>query len=275
MPEDIFELALNNAAALTENFQSLRSSLSDPSLIEFDAFCDVVRLHSRIAINMRHSGINFFFHKGRHYNVYELARVKSAETGAPVEEILKGRLGKYYNLRTTFDSHFVKSQEFRYGALNIGNAGTGRYGEFCLVLEKQYLEIEDLAHLKNDSLNSYFAGMILNERLLYTDLAPNSLAYMLAAVKHVKEACKGDRPKWSHLTCNNSDYVESIFVADVTPQKLQAVRVSEADYLRITDLIFEMVKGHLSAGEKLIAQGYAAAFDEITKAGVNVEIVDA
>ncbi|MBF0531313.1 MAG: hypothetical protein HQK55_18995, partial [Deltaproteobacteria bacterium] len=67
--------------------------------------------------------------------------------------ILEEKLGKYYDRRLAFDNAFEDGTRFRYGALNAGGVGLSLFGDFCMVLNRSFMEsLNDAVYLPDDSL---------------------------------------------------------------------------------------------------------------------------
>lgn len=175
---DLFAMASRNGPRLETRFAEIGADQSVRSFAEF------VEREGQVSINMRPMPLISFLTFKRHQNMYEWAEERASESGRPREEILRERLGKYYERRIAFDRAFVNGEDFRYGALNAGGPGIRQYGNYCVILSTGG-HGEATAYLKGDSLQSYLtpAGSI-DEDLLQSDISPHSHRHMFAGLKH-------------------------------------------------------------------------------------------
>ena len=197
-----------------------------------------------------------FVQNNRYQNMYQAVAEASVLSGRNSDELLRERLGPYYAPRLAFDRAFDHGDRFRYGALNIGNAGTRQYGLFCIVFRGDFPPPgEQVAYLKTDSLKGYVsAAGTLDEVALRRDAAGPAQRHILAAIKHAGDATRrADR--WPDMICGGDTYIEAIFVTEVTTATVAEVRVLERDYRDLWNLCFAAHGRTLSEEEK------ATAFD--------------
>jgi hypothetical protein len=274
---DLFALAASNLVALARRYDDLQGVLSGGDLAGWEQFGAAVAQTGHVSINMRTTGLLRFIDSGRHMNVYEVAAEVSSKTGRPVDEILQKHLGKYYEKRVSFDTHFVDGQLFRYGALNIGCAGATRYGEFCLVLNTTYVDqLAKLAYLKSDSLRDYMLpGPTVNEPAIREDLATHAHRHMLASIKYEQDLRGKSQTDWSEVLCNSDSYIEAIFVGDFEVTHLRLVRITLSDYQRFADLAIESVRENATRADRLVAADFARLLGLLGFTRIELETTDA
>jgi hypothetical protein len=193
-----------------------------------------------------------FVQNNRYQNMYQAVAEASVLSGRNSDELLRERLGPYYAARLAFDH----GDRFRYGALNIGNAGTRQYGLFCIVFRGDFPPPgEQVAYLKTDSLKGYVsAAGTLDEVALRRDAAGPAQRHILAAIKHAGDVTRR-ASRWPDMICGGDTYIEAIFVIGVTTATVAEVRVLERDYWDLWNLCFAAHGRTLSEEEK------ATAFD--------------
>jgi hypothetical protein len=274
---DLFQLAASNLIALEVRYGTVQSGLSGSELADWLEFGRSVAKLGHISINMRGAGLLRFLDLGKHLNVYEVAMEVSAKTGRTADETLRTHLGKYYEKRIAFDTHFVDGNLFRYGALNIGCAGATRYGEFCIVLKTAYIEeLMRLAYLKSDSLNEYMEpGPSVNEPAIREDLATHSRRHLLASIKYGKDLLGRVRSQWSELLCNSASYIEAIFVGDLETAHIGLVRISVSDFQRFADLTVECLRENATRAERSVAADFVRLLGTLSSMHVEMETIDA
>lgn len=255
---DIFDLASDNAPSLAERFEDVKAKASADEADTLDRFAERVMQDGRVSMNMRPWTLSSLLSTGKHQNMYQWAEEQAGFSGRPLDEILREKLGPYYERRIAFDSAFDDGRLFRYGALNIGGAGATKYGKFCAVLASDFAAGgEDVAYLKFDSLNTYVrAKAEVDEAAISGDVASHASRDKLTALKHVHEIPTVDEHDWPGLVCSDSDYVEAIFLEEVTPQDAEEVRVPEQDYRRLRRLAFDDFAQKRRDGTRALVQDF-------------------
>lgn len=256
---DLLAAAKANVNRLEDQFNTLVASCSPPELGLLQQFANDVVANGRVAINMRPWIAADFVHNNRYQNMYATVAEEAELSGRSPNELLRERLGTFFETRTTFDSSFDRGARFQYGALNIGGAGATRYGIFCVVLNRDFSEdCELVVYLKTDSLSGYMAaGGTLEEAALGRDIAPDTHRQQLAALKHAHELELHDG-NWAKMLCSENEYIEVIFVVNLETGMVAEVRIAEHNYQELWDLCFNSHGRALSPGEK------ALAFDFLT-----------
>ncbi|MBM4036363.1 MAG: hypothetical protein FJ291_31900 [Planctomycetes bacterium] len=272
---DLFDLALANQAALEARYDGLCSQKSEAELEQLARFAGRVEQDSRVSLNMRQTPLLSFLTLGQHHNIYEWARTRVPHSTGTLEEILRGRLGPYFEARMAFDHWFVDGESFRYGALNIGGAGAARYGDFCAVVCERFFEgRRESAYLGSDSLATYLLpGFTIDEARLREDVAPHCSRHLLAAVKLHSQVCTTPEAGWPRLLCSDTDFVEAVFAGPLTPTDLESVRMLEADYELYAEFAFEDLRYGLSICDRMLTEGFVLVLQLLEARGIPLEVV--
>ncbi len=210
----------------------------------------------------------------KHQNIYEWAEGRAARSTKTAQEIIRERLGTYYERRMAFDGFFARGTELRYGALNVGGAGASRYGSYCSVVKDIGAPRFQLAYLRADSLSTYMLhGPTVDSAAVERDAAPHEARHHLAAVKHVADVVSRPDAAWPAILCNNDDYVEAIFVGELAADDIECVRMTKADHEALYDLAFEDFRTKLGKADHLEIDTFVVILDELTKRGIRLEVV--
>lgn len=248
---DLFARSFENKARLEDAFHSRFGENPAPAFEEF--LCEVSN-NGRVSMNMRPCIAADLLHRDQYKNMYEAVAEEAALTGRETREILRQRLGKYFEKRIRFDAVFSEGRSFKYGALNIGGVGATRYGSFCVVLKPSFPD--RVAYLKQDSLNRYADEHgNFDEEAFQSDLACHSHRQLLAALKHAHEI-ESRKDNWSTMLCCDSEYIEAIFVGAVNKSTVDEVRVSASEHRTLWDLCFDAHARKLSNAEHALAHDF-------------------
>jgi hypothetical protein len=234
MARDLFAIAHNNTGDLERQYDFLFSRLSTSDQEAMSDFTDDVRLNGRISINMKPGSLLGFLAGGKHMNIYERAESDASAAGITQDEALKRLLAAFYAKRMAFDALFDYSKLFRYGALNIGGLGAAHFGKFSVVLNVSAPGASaSVAYLKQDSLKYYMDGHnCLKDKELRMDISSHSHGKMLAALKHSTNISASTRAGWPDMMFSGGDFMEAIFIRNVTPGDIEEVRLSTAEDLQ-------------------------------------------
>lgn len=113
---NLFTLAKANAARVQSVFDALISNLPDRQAAIVREFAHWVESAAIVSINVKLLVVVELL-AGRNYrNIYEWAEEMASLCGRTRQEILRERLGSFYDRRVAFDSAFERGAEFRYGA---------------------------------------------------------------------------------------------------------------------------------------------------------------
>lgn len=279
---NLFDIAAGNAERLAARISARRAELKEGERASLDAFTERVERDGRIAINMRQSVLSSFLTSASYQNIYDWARARARRSSKSEEEILRERLGGFYERRITFDRAFDGGDRFRYGALNIGGPGATTYGSFCAVIgEEAPAELLDVAYLPADSLMTYVRpvpGMPNREEVddeaILDDSAPHQSRHHLAALKLDRKIHASPEPRWPALLSSCSDYVEALFVGDLRPADLQCIRMARADHDIYFAYAFEDFRAKLSESDRVLVESFVSILEQLEARRIALEVVD-
>ncbi len=270
---DLFAVAAGNGAALEAAFEEAKASAPGESVLE--RFAQRIQHDGRIAVNMRQTVLNSFLTFGQHQNTYEWAEWRAEWSSRSAVEIVREKLGPFYERRVTFDGLFVHGRRFRYGALNIAGLGTVTYGEYCVVLREEVsADRAEVAYLKEDSLKTYMLpDLAVDEASLSRDAAPHSHRQCLAALKHADEVEALPEEDWPSLLCSANRYIEAVFTGDVNTGDVELVRISRQDYDVRFLHVFEEFRGGLDEAERMLAEDFAMIWQHLDDKQITLEVI--
>jgi hypothetical protein len=278
---DLFRTAAENGARLDERAIALCEAMAAGAHACFASLAGRIDRDGRIAINMRQSVLLGFLRSATYQNIYEWARGRAKRSPKSEDEILRERLGPFYERRVAFDRAFEGGERFRYGALSIGGAGASAYGSYCAVIADEAPRTRlSAAYLPSDSLATYVrpmadgAGVAVNTSAIESDVAPHTHRQKLAAIKIHPAAQACDEGRWPALLCSATDYVEALFVGDLAPGDLQCVRMTRSDYDLYFTYAFEDFRARLAEPDRVLVEGFASILDELDARGIALEVVD-
>lgn len=258
MPKlNLFQISQGNTTGLVQRYNNFLLQLTDSRKSIWESFCNQIIKKLQVSINMRPHVLVNFLCNSTYLNVYESVEEKVSISRENVKDILRELLGDYYLRRIAFDGSFDDGHRFRYGALNIGGVGATQYGTFCTVLNLGFPEKNgQIAYIKHDSLNGYTdtAGNF-NRDLFQEDVAPQSHCQYLATLKHADEIIEQEG-KWSTMLFSNDDYIEAIFIAPLSPNDIDEVRITQQEYNQIWELCFNSYSKKLTDPQKAHANNF-------------------
>ncbi|MBZ5618262.1 MAG: hypothetical protein LAQ69_05920 [Acidobacteriia bacterium] len=271
---DLFEIARNNRDALEARFAALKSSASPDVAGSLQRFADAVLNNGRVSINMRPMPLLSFLVSGFHQNIYEWSRSRGEESGKPPEDIIRERLGAFYSKRIAFDRYFANGETFRYGALNIGGTGAKVYGDYCAILLNRAFDGPEIAYLKSDSLKTYVkADGAVDEGVLREDAAPHSHRHASACLKCASELAKTAEEAWAALLCSDSDFVEAVFSAQITPGEVEAIRIERKQYRELFEYGFENFREKLTDERRNLVEAFVLIKRLLRQNSIPLEVV--
>jgi hypothetical protein len=273
---NLFAIAANNATSLEKQFAELKSRLDPADADCLVRFADHIAQRGRVSINMRQTVLISFLLSGRHQNLYEWAEWRAKYSSRSAEEIVREKLDKFYERRVAFDRRFERGEHFRYGALNIGGMGAVSYGDFCSVVEDEFFaDHSDVAYLRSDSLQTYLLpGPVVDDAAIHRDAAPHSHRHCLAALKHYDEIRRKPEEQWPSLLCSGSDYVEVIFVGNITPNHLEEVRISRSDYDLFFLYAFEEFREKLKDADRFLVDGFVMILQHLEERNIPLKVIE-
>lgn len=237
---DLFAIARANAGAVHAAFEAAVAGLPEAEAAAVREFAAWVEAEGLISINDHLCIVVELLTRGRYQNTYEWAKDQASLTGQAVEDILRRRLGGFYDRRVAFDNTFKDGETFRYGALNAGGAGLPKYGSYCLVLARAFQNaLPQIAYLPGDSLTVCFsADGQLDQAAVERCATPHAHRHEMVALHRAGEAPVTPKAEWPKLVLGAGRYFEAVFVGEVTLQALNCVRVPRSEYDRKWDRTF-------------------------------------
>jgi hypothetical protein len=236
---DLFLIAAENCAALAVRLDQAKEGAADGGRL-LDEFASQVVRTSCVSINMRPCVLGDLVSGRTHQNIHEWAHEQSSLCARSVDEILAEKLGEFHVRRIRFDDTFRDGRRFRYGTLNIGGAGTERYGQFCVALKTESVTADaSIAYLMRDSLMTYTpTGTAVDMARLRQEVATHPHRHHLAVLKHAGDLALKSAAAWPAMVCCNDCYIEAIFLKQVDLQCVREVRVALAEYDQLFALAF-------------------------------------
>ena len=225
----ILDLAENGNEAIARSYEVLAQEAAPaPAATELAAFADYVQDNQRLSINMRASRCADFFEERVWLTLYAWAERRARDEGCDVQDILRKRLRSFYPKRIAFDEAYDPEHSLHYAAVNTGGAGATFFGQFCCVIEDDYVrEDGKAAFLMGNSLVRYVddRNQIDHERLR-GEICTRSECHHLATIKYADRlirgcACDG----WPSLVCSGCEYIEVLFSGTVHTSCIAEVRV--------------------------------------------------
>jgi hypothetical protein len=273
---DLFATASANAGAIRSRFETSLTSLPAEEAVSVEEFARWVSAEGLIAINVR-LWILVELLNGRAYqNVYEWAAEQAALSGRFVDDILRERLGGFYERRTAFDRQVADSEKLRYGALNAGGAGLATFfGPYCMVLKRCFRDsLSDAAYLPGDSLELCFDpegafDKAATERLL----TPHTHRHFMVATERAPEVARTDAAEWGDLVLSGRRYFEVIFAADFSLDAVDGVRVFKTEHNRMWTLAFDNFGRKLGDAERAFVQDFIQLRRAILEGRIQVEVL--
>lgn len=182
----ILWFARKSDALLAKRFAAEKTRLSKTqgkaTLKEFIARLDA----GYPAINMQIGTLVSFLTNGRYLNTYEAAESQAKNEKRPIHELLRQKLGKWYDARLKTDRFLGTRFDTHYAFRSIGGTGPKEYGPCCVVLSKSLLAPCGTA-FAGDSLRVIFDTKLrpfLTKGQAFEQLSTAAFATKLAVVTH-------------------------------------------------------------------------------------------
>lgn len=261
---DLFAIATTNTAALETRLNECLEKLEQSSVLAVQGFAQWVEEHARVAINVRIPVLVELLEGRPHRNIYEWAEDMARLSGKTTDELLRERLGPFYDRRLAFDDSFKLGRRFRYGALNGGGAGLDSYGAWCVVLAGQ--EFQQAACWQGDSLDSD-AQSIAGRAVAY------SHRHRLVAAEQSERAATSDSGLWPMLLLDGKEYFEVVFVEPVTLATIGAVRVAHGTYRTLWDLAFNAFGTKQSEAERALVSDFVCVLKAEQQGRIHLEVL--
>jgi hypothetical protein len=272
---DLFSTAHANVSAIEHRLTTLKLALTSAEADLLDRFGDWIRNGGRTGINMRQTTLLLLITIDSYQNIYEWAKDQSHISGRSVDDILRQRLGSFFQKRITFDAAFDRGLEFRYGTLIVSGLGPTNYGNYCVVLKRDWVSTVKLAYLRADSLRTYMVSdTMIDVSAIERDAAPSSMAHILASLKHRRTLPVVPEHVWPSMLCSDSDFIEAIFVGQVTSADIEEVRISKSDYDFFFYFAFDDFRGKLDEADKALIEGFNAVIKLLSRKAIHLEVID-
>jgi hypothetical protein len=270
------EICRANVPQLEKSFEEAIRAADTGTASTLMRFAERIVREGCVGINMRPMVLLDFLNRDYLLNIHEWAERVSARAGKPSVEVLREKLGPYFERRMAFDRHFDRGLEFRYGALNIGGLGAKRFGEYCLVFNHGRIAARcTVGWLKGDSLNHYMTDEpTVDEAKLCADCASDDRKHMLATLKHASELVARRPDDWPRMVCREDCYIEAIVEGSLKPDSLGCVRIGKLDFDLYWEYAFIEFTGKLSELDRYRVDAFAAIDERLQAAGVSWETVE-
>jgi hypothetical protein len=237
---DLFAIARANGPAIQAAFESAVANLPESEAAAAREFAAWVEAEGLISVNMRLYVVVELLNGGRYQTMCEWAKEHARLGGQDAEDLLRRRLGPFYDRRVAFDRAFEDGEGFKYGSLNTGGAGTARYGSYCVILGRSFDGLPDrAAYLPGDSLTVCFGPEgRFDEAAVERHASPHSHRGRMVALRRAAAMFLTARQDWPKLVCSPDQYFEAIFIDEVTLQAIGCVRVPKSEYDRMWEMTF-------------------------------------
>ncbi|MBF0550361.1 MAG: hypothetical protein HQK60_07490 [Deltaproteobacteria bacterium] len=238
---NLFKIAQENAASLEAQLNQIMDKSSPATKLCLADFQNWVLDEAGISINMKAAVLSIFMTTEKHQNIHEWAAEQAELSLRPRQEILEEKLGKYYDRRLAFDNAFEDGTRFRYGALNAGGVGLSLFGDFCMVLNRSFMEsLNDAVYLPDDSLVCCFNELHqFDVEAVRRKVCPHTHRHYLVVIKHATVVQQTSREQWGRVILADGNYIEAIFTADIMPDHIAEVRVKKDKYDELFNLAFD------------------------------------
>ena len=265
-----------NAPHLAKSFEEAIGAADTATSATLLRFAERIYREGCVGINMRPMVLVDFLDRDDLLNIHEWAERVSARAGKPSVEVLRDKLGPFFERRMTFDRHFDRGLKFRYGALNIGGLGANRFGEYCLVFNHGRIATRcTVGWLKNDSLNYYMTDEPkVDEAKLCADCASDEQKHILATLKHASELVTRRPDDWPRMVCREDCYIEAIIEGSLRLDSLGSVRIGKLDFDLYWEYAFIEFTSKLSELDRYRVDAFAAIDERLQAAGVSWETVE-
>jgi hypothetical protein len=273
---DFFSTCTLNDPELERLFNDLISTLTPYEVTILIHFTDKIINEGQVSINMRPTTLLDFLASSRYLNIYQWADLVLRRAAKSKDEILKDKLGDYYEKRITFDHHFDNGEDFNYGTLNIGGLGAERYGEYSVIVDREKIKsVGKLGYLDADSLRTYVTtSLTIDDATLSRHCSSDSYNHFLAALKHAHDILKESENRWPIIVCNSDDYIEAIFDVNLQPDQIITVRIAKSDFDLYWEYAFNEHREKLSELDRFRVDIFARIDEYLYNLGINWQEVN-
>lgn len=276
---NIFEMASQNIDNLKRDYSILEGRCKNQNDLEvMRGFASLIEDTWMISINMRPFILNSFLISGVYLNIYKLKKetkkqLEEVKQKVSVEQTIKMHSKDYYQPRITFDRTFEDGEKFKYGALTIGGIGLQKYGECCVVFNReQSKEFLSLAFIKEESLH-YIEENHVSIQKLRQEVADREHVHLLAALKHENDILRISGEEWPSLICCDNCYIETVTTDHILDEHIESVRVNKKYYDFIKNLLYRDFISEISDSERVLLYTFLNMQKLLEKRGIRLEVV--
>lgn len=257
---NLFRIASENGKPLDDQLSTAFLQCETDVQTTLKQFMDWLFHEGHVSLNLQPFILACFIQTGTYQNIYEWALEQETLSGRSRDECLRERLGDFYDRRIAFDGAFEDGEHFRYGALNVKSPGfTSKFGKFCAVLKREFVDSVDMAYLPEDSLTTYLNELGEMDLSAFTSaVAPHSHRHVLAVIKHFDTIPDTPETSWPTLILSDDTYIEAIFTERFSQEDVHEVRIRQEDYTELWDLAFSDFGKKLSIAEKALVVDFIA-----------------
>ena len=268
---DLFALANARISHLEKSFEASVQSSADIPLLEFAQWA---LENSSISINAHLPVISELLNGRQYQNIYDWASEQEHLSGRMEEDILRERLGCWFERRVEFDAYLLNGRLLRYGAMNAGTIGLRQYAPYCVVLTRAFQDgLSEVAYWGGDSLEICFSvDGIFDDQVITQRIAPHSHRHFMVAVERSAEVTN-DQWTWPKIVASDDHYFEAAFVGEVLLKSLECVRVLGSEYDRLSNLAFENFGRKLDVAERAHVQDFIQLRRAVVDGKIKVEVI--
>ncbi|MBF0509857.1 MAG: hypothetical protein HQK57_13150 [Deltaproteobacteria bacterium] len=272
---NLFKIAQENAASLESQLKLIMDQSAPDTKLCLETFQNWFLDRAGISINMKAAVLSIFMVTGKHQNIHEWAVEQAELSGRTRQDILREKLGGYYDRRQAFDYAFDDGEGFRYGAFNAGGVGLSLFGDFCIVLSRTFMEaLDDAACLPDDSLECCFNKLRqFDEDLVRRKACPHTHRHYLAAIKHAAVVPQTTKEQWGGVILADGNYIEAIFMAKILPDHIAQVRVKQDKYDELFNMAFDAFGRKLHEAETAQVLHFVQILKETRKRSISIEVL--
>lgn len=226
---NLFTACADNGIRLKERYDGF----SEEERSKAEPFLNAIQTEGRLSVNRRPAPLLGILQERVYCNIYRFAQRESVKEGKSAEEIMREKLpADYFAKRSAFDNFFEAGTSFLYSALNIGNAGSVHYGEYCIIWKSEIRPAYAIGYLNGDSLNCFMkdAHTVDAEKLTVSCACHETKQYL--ALEKLGEAVLSEGEKlWANRLCNDKEYIEAIFengTGEISVSYVEEIRLPES-----------------------------------------------
>jgi hypothetical protein len=272
---DLEQVAEANAPNIDLDFGKLLSVRTISDRAKILQFSEWVRDFCKITINSKLFVIFDLLNNGKYLNIYDAASNYSHLFHEPQERFLRAWLGAFYERRIAFDKAFKDGEKFIYGALTAGDGGLREYDPYCLQLvDHLHASAKALAYLPGDSVAICFSPSgDFDEAGTCAMITPHSHRHVSAAANNWQAVLLTNNADWPNLLNQKTNYIEAIFVDDLTLDKIEKVQVLKSEYDRMISLVLRTVGRKVESAEHTLIYCFCKILSAAKDGTIELEAV--